>query len=303
MIERRVKVRSHNVTKNLMMLVAAVVLTLASCSPEVPKGYIQPDEMENILYDYHVAEGIATQKMGDGDQTMAYQRAVLKKYGVTQAEFDSSMVYYMQNTKLLHGIYEKLSKRLQDESKSLGSDVAGNLASGQTSLSGDTAQVWTASSFLVLPSQVPFNYHSFSLRVDSSYHAGDMLTLQFDSRFIFQDGMRDGVAVIAMTLKNDSVITRNARFMGNSMNVLQISDDSRIGIKAIEGYFLLNTPMSDKNSTTMKLVFLENIRLLRVHRHDAPAPNPVPTGDSLRKAGPDTAGGPRLQARPQMLVR
>ena len=41
------------------MGVCAVILLMTGCKPGVPKEYIQPDDMEDILYDYHVADGMA----------------------------------------------------------------------------------------------------------------------------------------------------------------------------------------------------------------------------------------------------
>ena len=46
----------------LRMLAACLVLfmtvVLSGCKPGIPGRYLQPDEMADILYDYHLAEGI-----------------------------------------------------------------------------------------------------------------------------------------------------------------------------------------------------------------------------------------------------
>ncbi len=75
-----------------------LLVLLSACTPRVPKEYIQPDDMEDILYDYFVSQGIARDR-GDegGDRVIDYHRelyfeAVLKKYDITRAEFDSSLV-------------------------------------------------------------------------------------------------------------------------------------------------------------------------------------------------------------------
>ena len=71
-----------------------------SCKPQVPDEYLQPGEFEDVLYDYHLADAMA----GNGDNAdnesydvVLYRQAVLRKYGITQAEFDSSLVYYMRH--------------------------------------------------------------------------------------------------------------------------------------------------------------------------------------------------------------
>ena len=69
---------------------------MVGCKPQVPSEYIQPDDLEDILYEYHVAEAMARNGNAmdaDYNQTK-YFLAVLEKHQVTEAVFDSSMIYY-----------------------------------------------------------------------------------------------------------------------------------------------------------------------------------------------------------------
>ena len=276
-----------------------VAMAFVGCKPGVPHQYIQPDELEEILYDYHLADGmLASRPAGDkADQTVAYHAAVLKKHHVTQAEFDSSMVYYMRNAEVLHGIYEKLGERMQKEVRNLGGESS--IVAGQYTAKGDTASIWNEPSFMVLSSKVPFNYRSFSIKVDTAFHAGDMLLLSFNSQFIFQDGMRDGNVVLAIVLKNDSVVSRSVRLSSDMPNVLQVSDDAFIGIKEVKGYFQLNTSPNSMTVSTMRLMFLENIQLLRMHRKKTEPNTQGLNPDSIQiKGGANAPVGQPLQPSP-----
>ena len=74
-----------------------VLMLAAACTPSVPKQYIQPGEMEDILFDYHVAQAMS-KTTGSGDyeyNKQLYIDAVLKKYGISEADFDSSLVYLL----------------------------------------------------------------------------------------------------------------------------------------------------------------------------------------------------------------
>ena len=171
--------------KRAILVFLSVLLTLAACKPSVPDRYIQPEEMEEILYDYHLAGAMSTNAMmPGGDQEYAYRLAALQKHGVTQAAFDSSMVYYMSNTQLLRGIYERLSKRLEAEEVALGGTAT---QYAHLSSTGDTANIWTAERSLVLTNRLPYNLCSFELKADTAFHRGDRLMLDFDTQFIFQD--------------------------------------------------------------------------------------------------------------------
>lgn len=73
-----------------------LLVLMFSCKPQVPDEYIQPDEFEDILYDFHLADGMANSNSESADvpyDVTLYRQAVLRKYGITQAEFDSSLVY------------------------------------------------------------------------------------------------------------------------------------------------------------------------------------------------------------------
>ena len=50
---------------------------------------------------------------------IANAKQLLDAGSITQAEFDSSMVYYMRHADVLHGIYENISNRLKDDADAL----------------------------------------------------------------------------------------------------------------------------------------------------------------------------------------
>ena len=39
-------------------IVIMSVLGIISCKPGIPRKYLQPNKMADIIYDYHIAEGI-----------------------------------------------------------------------------------------------------------------------------------------------------------------------------------------------------------------------------------------------------
>lgn len=67
-----------------------------SCKPGPPDGVLGAGKMEDVLYDYHMAQAMAQQMPGDSIAyyTRLYQEAVFMKYGITQSDFDKSMIWY-----------------------------------------------------------------------------------------------------------------------------------------------------------------------------------------------------------------
>ncbi len=248
--------------KNILLLCILMGLVV-SCKPGVPSKYIQPSKMEDILYDYHIADGMALLSDTDTTCLVSYHEAVFCKYDITKADFDSSMVYYMRHADLLHSIYQKLSDRMGIEAAGLGSTSNNRIALTST---GDTANVWTGDRSIVLSTIKPSNLYSFKFDADTAYHAGDRIMLNFDAQFLFQDGVRDGFGVLVVEFKNDSVATQNIHVASSTHYSMDIIDDQRLGIKQIRGFFLLNGNLgASQNQSTLKLMFVQNIQLIRMH--------------------------------------
>lgn len=280
--------------KKLMICLVAVMALLfcvSSCKPSLPSGVLSKGKMTDILYDYHLALAMAhMDDNGDKGQSLAYREAVLRKHDVTSAEFDSSMVYYMRHTELLEDVYKDLTDRYDNEITAMGGSAKEGGEFANLSATGDTANVWNLAASMVFMPVKPFNSTSFDIKVDSTFHKGDRLMLDFDAQFIYQDGMRNGVAMLAVQFGNDSIAQRTIMIQSTQHYSVELSDDDSLGIKSVKGYFML---MNDDNGTgvssqtTLKLMFLEHIKLIRMHPQKpvaAPAgSSPSVSSDSLRK--------------------
>ena len=286
--------------KKLMICLVAVMALLfcvSSCKPSLPSGVLSKGKMTDILYDYHLALAMAhMDDNGDKGQSLAYREAVLRKHDVTSAEFDSSMVYYMRHTELLEDVYKDLTDRYNNEITAMGGSAKEGGEFANLSATGDTANVWNLAASMVFVPVKPFNSTSFDIKVDSTFHKGDRLMLDFDAQFIYQDGMRNGVAMLAVQFGNDSIAQRTIMIQSTQHYSVELSDADSLGIKSVKGYFIL---MNDDNGTgvssqtTLKLMFLEHIKLIRMHPQK---PVAAPSGssssassDSLRKDSASSA--------------
>ena len=242
-----------------------LAFVLVSCKPTVPSTYIQPGEMEDLLYDYHVAMSVAAVKNATPEQQEAYKLAVFKRYGIDETEFENSLKYYLRHTERLKKIYENIDERLKKEAQAQGVSASDFNQYGDASLKGDTTNVWNRAKAVILTPQSPYNYHYFEVKTDTTFHKGDQLTLEFDPLFIVQDGTREGVAVFTVTFGNDSIATETARFFSEGHQSVPIQDTAHSGIKRVRGYFYMPQPQG--NSTTFRLLAITNIKLIRMHEH------------------------------------
>lgn len=263
------------VGKIAKIIILLALVMMAGCKPRVPKEYIQPSELEDILYDYHVADGMAYTQSDYQDlafRRQAYRDAALRKHGVTQAQLDSSLVYYYRHTERLHDIYQNLAKRLNNDAIALGA-TTNELSQfeGMTS-QGDTATVWSSAQSVAFMPQAPYNCITFDAKADTAYHAGDKMILSFDCQFIFQDGTRDGVAMLAVIFNNDSTATQTMHLSADNHYSLQITDSERLGIKQVKGFIYLGkgSSMPTTPSASLKLMCVNNMKLMRMHISEQP---------------------------------
>ena len=280
-----------------LVAVMALLFSVSSCKPSLPSGVLSKGKMTDILYDYHLALAMAhMDDNGDKGQSLAYREAVLRKYDVTSAEFDSSMVYYMRHTELLEDVYKDLTDRYNNEITAMGGSAKEGGEFANLSAIGDTANVWNLATSMVFMPMKPFNSTSFDIKVDSTFHKGDRLMLDFDAQFIYQDGMRNGVAMLAVQFGNDSIAQRTIMIQSTQHYSVELSDADSLGIKSVKGYFMLmngDDGTGVSSQTTLKLMFLEHIKLIRMHPQKpvaAPAgSSPSASSDSLRKDSASSA--------------
>lgn len=286
--------------KNACLLILLSLLLMLSCKPQVPGKYIQPDDFEDILYDYHLADAMAENNEGAENNQYdiaLYRQTVLRKYNVTQAEFDSSLVYYMRHADRLHKIYENLSKRLSDEAMALGASANDISRYGDMKSAKDTSNLWTGVSSCVLMPEAPYNVMSFDITADSTYHKGDRIIFSFDSNFILKEGAKEGVAMLAVQFGNDSVASSTVHITSNLNYSVAVSDGHNNGIKAIRGFVYLDKKISEGKKNSLKLMFIDDIRLVRMRNKGNTSAKP----EGVRAAGrPDSVSGQNIPANSRM---
>lgn len=246
----------------------ASVLCIVSCKPGVPKEVIQPDDMEDILYDYYVSQGIASmpgpQSGSEDYKRDMYFNSVLNKYGVTRAEFDSALVYYYTRADRFVEIYKSVQERMSEEALNLGA-TEGEVErfTAMQSLSGDTASIWEGMKSARLMPQAPYNKMQFVQKADTSFRKGDSFMLSFKSDFLYQGGNKDALLYLAVKYTNDSIVAQAIHFSVSGINQLRINPVDLMP-KEIMGYFYLG--QGYEKSSDLRLLSISDIQLIRFHK-------------------------------------
>ena len=278
---------------HLVIVGATAMVLLSACKPTVPSKYLQPSEMEDLMYDYYLSQGISNSQAGTTDYDRRYNmQAVLKKYGLTNAEFDSTLVYYYNHMELMDAIYSNIQKRLSEEALELGASEGEVERFTVQSVSGDTTDVWEGKRQLMLLPIPPYHIVQFSQKADTSYYKGDSFLLTFGNHFLVQSGSRNATAYLAVTYENDSVISSTASISVSGGTTLRLNACS-LRAKRLDGYIYM--PRRDKadNQSETSVLLLNHIQLMRFHHREqsdednqAEVPVTVPekkdTTDSLK---------------------
>ena len=229
-------------TRQMACGIFLLLLGFLGCKPSVPSQYLDEGEIEDVLYDYHLADAIAYydgQTGSMGERQMAYRLAALKKHGVTQEQLDSSLTYYFRHTESLKVIYEKVSQRLSDEAISLGASANDIRLYGEEGMRGDTSNIWVGPHTAILLPNSPNNIIKFHLKADTAFHA-------------------DSVAKMQMNISS------------NNHYSLQLVDREHLGIKEVRGFVFIPTPLSDKKKTTLKILAISNLKAVKMHEIEKP---------------------------------
>lgn len=249
--------------KNLVLF--SLIILLAACKAGKPNGVLSEKEMENILYEYHLAK--ATASIGDSSEIKgrAYILSCLRNHGVNEAEFDSSMVWYFQHMEILQKVYQRINERYNRELASLG--AATNEINRFSSLSstGDTANIWNGASYYLLSGNGFNNHIAFEIEADTSFRPNDKYMLNFHAAFLQKEGRRHGIATLAVEYDNDSVGHTTQHFYGTRDNSL-IIHPNRHAVKRVYGFIYMNSEWN----VNPRLLFIFQPSLIRMRTISKP---------------------------------
>ena len=244
---------------------------IASCIPTTPSQYIQPDDMEDILVDYHLVRALAHNTSMNRDSVPYFQalctEAVFRKHGITQELFDSSMVYYYTRADRFEAIYKRVADRLEERALILGATEGEIGKYASLNANGDTANIWPDRTRMTMTPIPPYNRWDFHIEVDTTFRRGDSFLLQFMTDYTYQDGTKNGVVYMALTFNGehgDTTISKNLHFLTTGISQLRFPECNDADLKDIRGFFYLGD--GNDRSTTTRLLFINNVQFIRFHK-------------------------------------
>ena len=246
--------------------IALSVLCLSACQVKRPDTVLPDATMENVLYDYHIAKAMGEDiPYNDSYKKVLYVESVFKKYGITQAQFDSSMVWFARNPDALTKVYEKVNQRLKARRDGINHLIALRENRPKSSRPGDSIDVWFGQRIYQLTGMPLDNKVAFTIPSDSNFHSRD--TLRWSVRFQMLGKAADVLTAPVMGMQvayaKDTVISTMLHVLKEGTNTLTLYADTLGDIKEIRGFVYY--PKQEEAGDLL----LDRISLMRYHAKDS----------------------------------
>ncbi len=257
--------------------------------------------MMQVLVDYHLAQGMAEGTDSEVEKRYTYTQAVFRKHHITEAQFDSSMLYYCEHAGELSRIYMQVNRRIEAAAAMTGIDTEVQLKYHEMSNVGDTANIWNRRKMALLKPNYLDNIYSFTLEADSSIYLGDSFMWTFQSLYVLQGGSREAFAQLAICYENDSVASNSQMITGNKEHTIKVEPSRKqdtLRIKSVQGHIYL--PLKKDKEETFRMLMLMDMALIRYHKPGAKKMDiPVAETDSVTT---DSVAEEQSQAPQQRLT-
>lgn len=159
------------------ILIASIAFCSVGCN-KLPDDVLDKKEMTALLVDIHKGESVVEMQRGyfptDSMKKMVKQ-SVLLKHGVSQAQLDTSFVWYGNHIEDYIEIYDDVIANLEEELKS----VKGRKGASPIFAEGDSIDIWPMSHTYKLAAQDSLHNIVFKIEKDSTWKHGDNYMLQF----------------------------------------------------------------------------------------------------------------------------
>lgn len=245
--------------KNERGLIAAIFAVAALCGCNRVPGYvIQPEEMAQLMADVRVADAVVNVNSSDWRNPAsreALRQAVFNRHGVTEADYDTSLVWYGHNITRYQEVTDRSIEILQERL-----NVAGSAAAAAAmSVAGDSVDVWDAPRLYTFNAMSPTDYLTFALEPDRNWQEGDVYS--WHVRFVLPPEN----AQWSITAEYDDgvieVINQTIHSTTPGRQTITFYTDSTRSARHISGRLEIGLP-------ERRPVVIDSVGLLRRRRHE-----------------------------------
>lgn len=219
--------------------------------------------MTTVLFEMHKLEGSLDAKginSSEFDLKSKYFNSILEKYGITEAQFDSSVVWYAKNPKKYEDIYTDVLAQLTD----LQNDVKKGKYHPVDSieLRKIKLNLWIKKSKYVFTKDSVRSHLDFKI-ADKDFLYGDVYVLKFKQLIAPEDSSKNQRIVLRINYWNGKTDSVSRKAYNDSLTrryTFRFPATEKLKIKSISGELLASTRYKGVFHAT-----IDSISLLRVY--------------------------------------
>lgn len=246
----------------LIYITLAIVFVLTSCRSQ-PKYVIDEDRMVDLLIDIHKTEAVITLNYTSyptDEKKRAMRQAVYMRHNISEAEFDTSLVWYGNHLDVYMDVYDRVIEQLKKEDEEIKKLIAEENVQILT-LDGDTVDIWKQERWHVFNPNKGENILAFNIDKDDNFKRRDHFTLRFHTINIPQTG--SPTIVYLAVRHNNQLIHYNYANIREGWNTIKVQSDSINNLNEVYGYIAM-PPRSDNH-----IMYVDSIELIRIHNTTA----------------------------------
>jgi hypothetical protein len=234
----------------------------AACS-RAPEGILPERKMQHVLVDIQIAEdmiGMDAATFPTNEEKTALYRSVFRKHGVTEAEYDSSLVWYGHNLDAYMRIYKLALADVQARIDALG-DAAPEPV---TEMNRDSLEIWTFRRYRELSPRMLANMMVFDIEPGTAYSSGSTFVLGMHVWGV-TPRMREPVEMHLRTVCDDTTYTASRTIRENGYCELRLKVSPVKRTQRVYGYIRL-----DGKEDACRKIYLDGFRLTK-YQYGSPA--------------------------------
>lgn len=225
-----------------------------SCTESTAREPLSEEDIENLLYDYQLAQALAQQKQDSADiYRQVYIDAVLEKHQLTAPAFDSILLWYATHPKLFAEIFKRVEERFVANAKA--SPTSSTTSKNITATKKNTHDLWKGETEAFLTAENN-NLFKFLQPIDTLLSQGDIFYWRFSTQWIYREGLKAASVGLMLLYENDSVAQVTNLISNSGEQALTLV--ARQGkVKEIRGFIQHNV----RKGGGVKMLYLNHFEL------------------------------------------
>ena len=247
-------------------------LCMAACS-RAPRGIISERKMQKLLTDMHLADAIISSDpynfQNDEDKKALYQ-SVFEKHRVTEAVYDSSLVWYGKNLDVYMQVY---NMALIDVKKKIEETV---VVKPEMVITGneEIVNIWSIGRY---HSFYPFSLSNsliFNFKPEEDYSSGSIFVLGLQVMGLIS-GMQSPVEVHLRAEQNDTTIIMKNSITSDGYHEMILRTLAIQRVKRVYGYIRFN-----ENVVPYHKIYLNDLSMMK-YRYGSEAAGRLESGETV----------------------